>query len=214
MAGLGMMDSGRGPRPEVRKYPLIKEEGPLREEARYEYKLDQSSVILDIGAYQGKFAVGIFERYRPIIHCFEPITQYFQELRVNTRQTGAILHNYGVGARTELVQISVDGDQSSVVFGSEQYETVQIKSMSDIWAELGLSTVDLVKINIEGMEYDLLDHIVACGLHNSMRNLQIQFHQIPGYESRIATITETLQKTHRQTYYWRLLWENWELNTA
>jgi len=183
----------------------------MLEEVRYQYHLNANSIVLDIGAFKGIFATGISNRYHCWIHCFEPVRQYYEELYQLHLPSKVILHDYGVGPRTESAQIHVAGDRSSVILVSEQCETITIRSISEIWGDLSLSIVDLVKINIEGMEYDLLDNIIERGLHTRMRNIQVQFHEIPDYEARLAGIRAVLQKTHRQTYCWHMIWENWEL---
>ena len=78
--------------------------------------------------------------------------------------------------------------------------------------EHDIEYIDLIKINIEGSEYDLLDHLIETGLHTIVKNFQIQFHNIaPDSKDRMENIQEKLRKTHRQTYSYEWLWENWTI---
>jgi hypothetical protein len=73
-----------------------------------------------------------------------------------------------------------------------------------------IESVDLVKINIEGGEYDLLDHLIAEGLIERIRDVQVQFHDfVPGAEARRAAIRHGLEATHVVTYDEPFVWENW-----
>jgi hypothetical protein len=76
--------------------------------------------------------------------------------------------------------------------------------------------VDLMKINIEGGEYELLEHLIARGLTKRIRNIQVQFHEdvMAGAAGRMERIQSRLAETHHLTYQERFVWENWELSAV
>ena len=43
-------------------------------ELRFDYDLDDESVVLDVGGYQGQWASDLFSRYRCRIYVFEPVS--------------------------------------------------------------------------------------------------------------------------------------------
>jgi len=56
-----------------------------------------------------------------------------------------------------------------------------------------------------------LDRMAATGLLPLVVNLQVQFHEIaPDSHARMEKIRETLRRTHRPTYQYEFVWENWE----
>lgn len=76
-----------------------------------------------------------------------------------------------------------------------------------------MSNVDLMKINIEGGEYNLLEKMISSGLISKVDNLQIQFHDIKALDSenRMKKIWLALEKTHMVTWKFRpFVWENWK----
>lgn len=83
------------------------------------------------------------------------------------------------------------------------------------WLETHLpgKVVDLIKINIEGGEYDLLEHLLSSGMVKRFKNIQVQFHEdvIPKAEARMRKIHDELSKTHRVTFQKIFIWENWEI---
>ena len=71
--------------------------------------------------------------------------------------------------------------------------------------------VDLMKINIEGGEYDGLDKLVGTGLIKGIKSIQVQFHDfVPDAEKRVKDIHDKLQVTHIPTYQYEFVWENWQ----
>ena len=71
---------------------------------------------------------------------------------------------------------------------------------------------DLVKINIEGMEFDILPYILANGCTDCY--YQIQFHDfVSGAEEKREAIRETLRKTHDEMWCYDWVWESWKPKT-
>src|SRR5262249_51252950 len=74
-----------------------------------------------------------------------------------------------------------------------------------------IGEVSLMKINIEGGEYDLLENLIATGLISRIRDIQVQFHMdIPDAERRMHAIQSRLAGTHRLTFQYPFVWENWQ----
>lgn len=83
--------------------------------------------------------------------------------------------------------------------------------MGDILAELKLDNIDLISMNIEGGEYPLMTDILENNLTNKFKNIQIQFHEIDETsEVKRLQIREHLKLTHRETFCFPFVWENWE----
>jgi hypothetical protein len=72
--------------------------------------------------------------------------------------------------------------------------------------------IDLLKVNIEGAEYDVLNHMIGAGLHKRIKNIQVQFHQIDGvpYGVWYKEIEKHLSLTHTRTWHYPFCWESWQ----
>lgn len=72
--------------------------------------------------------------------------------------------------------------------------------------------IAVLKMNIEGGEYTLLQYIIGKGLHVFIRNLQVQFHLIDGQpcEELYNIIADSLKETHELTWRYPFVWENWK----
>lgn len=67
-----------------------------------------------------------------------------------------------------------------------------------------------MKVNIEGGEYELLDRLIDTHLVELFSNIQVQFHPIaPTSALAVQRLRIELMKTHRPTYQYDFVWENW-----
>lgn len=172
------------------------------ERLRYEYDLTPQSVVIDLGAYRGEWANEIHARYGCQVVVVEP-TEYIRDYT-----HGPIINK---AAGTHDGKMSFGGRAyytSTFETGDHEYECFNVNSLL-----VQYSHIDLLKINIEGAEYDVLSHMIAAGLHQHIKNIQVQFHQISGvpYERWYKDITDKLSKTHHLTWHYPFCWENWQL---
>lgn len=183
---------------------------------RLNYPLRASSLVVDLGAYEGKWSKQILDKFNCRVLAFEPVQAWFDIASENLRdRSKAQVFHYGVGGKTEQIDIVVDADGSSVFRSEGNKELITIRSIVDVCKEVIQEPVALIKINIEGGEYDLLDTILNNDLATKFDNLQIQFHNFPFLKdcaSRRNSIRERLAKTHRITYEYEWVWENWKKN--
>ena len=76
--------------------------------------------------------------------------------------------------------------------------------------EQTIERVALLKLNIEGGEFELLEHLLDSGEIERFENIQVQFHWFaPEAHRRMQRIHEQLTVSHQTTYQYRFVWENW-----
>lgn len=215
LAGLFSSAAGRFYRSEQQRrvIPWFRDNGD--ETLRLDYDLNEKSVVFDVGGYQGNWANEIFGRYACSVYVFEPVPQFFEKITKRFASNSRVkVFGFGLADKTSVVQIAVDKDASSVFRETSLMQSVHLVRACDFISGNEISRIDLMKINIEGEEYDLLDHLLDCGLTNRIRNLQIQFHDfIPDAEARMKKIQDRLRKTHYLTYQYPFVWENWTLSS-
>lgn len=181
---------------------------------RFNYDLNDQSIVLDLGGYEGQWASDLFARYQCPIFIFEPVAAFANRIRNRFAKNEKIqVHQYGLGGVSRSEEISIAGDGSSVFGKSRNKETIEIVDISG-WIENNLNTdqsIDLMKINVEGGEYELLDRLIETHLVDRIKNIQVQFHQVmPDSAARMERIQSQLMKTHKPTYQYTFVWENWK----
>jgi FkbM family methyltransferase len=183
---------------------------------RVDHVLDCDSVVFDVGGYEGKWIGKIFSRYDCTIHVFEPVLEFAN--RIERRFAGVEkvhIHKFGLGHVSQTRPISVMRDSSS--FYKEVGALRDAREVCALDFILGnrIETIDLMSVNIEGGEYDLLDHLIESGLMPKIKSIQIQFHGfIPGAEQRLMEIQKGLEKTHNLDFRFLFIWEGWSIENG
>jgi FkbM family methyltransferase len=121
--------------------------------------------ILDVGANIGMAAVW-FKTLMPEaeLACIEPDPRNLALARVNLAENGirATVFNCAVAPYAGRTRLGLDPDtgRSSLVdahlYAQDQFLEVQTRRIPEILDELGWPRVDLLKLDIEGMERDIL----------------------------------------------------------
>ena len=165
---------------------------------RLDYDLNNDSIVLDVGGYEGQWASDIFAKYGCRIYIFEPVSSFCHKIKDRfIKNTRINVHNFGLSDRNDELPISLDGSRSSTLYGDfSSSNKVNLKRFKE-WLQVeDLESIDLMKINIEGGEYALLKHIYEEGLMAKIKNFQIQFHDLnPNSQEEMKNIQKYLEKT-------------------
>lgn len=169
---------------------------------RYDYDLKPADTVIDLGAYKGEWANEIHARFRCQVVVVEP-TEYINDFKhgpIINKAAGTHAGKMSFGGRAYYSSIFEPGDH--------EYECFDVNELLNQY-----EVIDLLKINIEGAEYDVLSHIIGADLHTRIKNIQVQFHQVAGvpYETWYRGIEAKLMKTHSLTWHYPYCWENWQL---
>lgn len=178
---------------------------------RLDYDLNPESVVLDLGAYRGDFASEILSRYGAHLYLFEPVPAFVAHIRKRFEgMNNVTVLPYALGAEEGEVVLSLDADATSGFKSGSVNVAVQVKPICDVLGELGLKRIDLLKINVEGAEYDILKALVENGRVADIQDIQVQFHDfVDDAEEQLRNIRGHLMKTHYVTYAHNYVWENW-----
>lgn len=159
------------------------------EHLRYEYDLKPGDTVLDIGSYRREFADEIKRRYGCQVECFDALDNRAAWICNGTIKMGG-----------QYYYTSMFDDQSP----QQEFKCV------DIW-EFLQKEVAVLKMNIEGAEYELMNYILFEKVAKNVKNFQIQFHLVEGMqsESDYNSIALALSDTHELTWRVPFVWENW-----
>lgn len=141
--------------------------------------------IVDIGANVGSFALyAAQDSPAARIFCYEPEDRNYQLLRHNLRINGldgrVAAFPYAVGSsagpRTLAVGLSQLHAFADLREGPGR-QVVPCTTLRDIRAEHRLDTLDLLKMNCEGAEYEILG---ACssGDYDGLLNIRLEYHNL------------------------------------
>jgi FkbM family methyltransferase len=180
----------------------------IREPLRITYPLTSTSIVYDLGGYKGEWAKHIYDKYKCRIHIFEPMELFYTNIIAKFKGCPTVsVHPYGLSTsdRTETFHAAKDGTSSHHSKGPK----VEAK-LKDISHFIETNNIDLIKLNIEGEEFPLLERMIELGAIPKFNNIQIQFHSwVPNADTRRHAIRKELSKTHELTYDYAFVWENW-----
>lgn len=170
---------------EGRTYPHV----PFTSEVR---------VILDVGANCGATSVDLARRHPDaIVHAFEPGSEARAYLERNVAALpNVVVHPFGLHSSDQEATLylhETDLGQASTLLpaaGSARSEEVVLRSVAGWLAEAGIDRVDIAKIDVEGVEVDVLESLAPV-----LPGVQVLYVE---YDSRTARrrIDALLAPTH------------------
>jgi FkbM family methyltransferase len=120
-------------------------------------------VVVDLGSNIGASVVWFRTRFpRARIIAVEPDPTTFESLRMNTSQlTQLDLVNAAVGSFDGTAELRRSGASwsTSLVNGTPTGEQVSVRRLSTILEDLDVDQVDVLKVDIEGSEYELFSDL-------------------------------------------------------
>ncbi len=180
---------------------------------RFDYVVSSDSIIIDLGGYDGNWASDFYSRYMSNIFIFEPIQNFADNISNRFKANPKLkVFPSAIGNSERKDSMQLDGVGSSLFRGSNNKGIeVDVKDAKYLFDICGITKCDLLKINIEGGEFEVLPRLIETGLITSIDNLQIQFHKLSSDSSKdMYSIRHELSKTHECTWEYTWIWENWK----
>lgn len=177
------------------------------EKLKYQINLKEDGLVLDFGGYLGDFSANLLKK-NPKLQCkvYEPVTQfaYICQNRFKGNSKVEVI-NSGVSSDGRYLKMYVDGPRTkydSRIY-PDSFKSISINSILDT-----LKEVELIKMNIEGMEYECLAALELNDNLKKVKYLLVQFHNFDSnsakdYEAAIKTI----EKSHTSIFKYQWLWE-------
>lgn len=137
--------------------------------------------IFDVGANKGEWSQ-LVSKMNPscVIYAFEIVPSTFKELLQSTKDLGNVKQiNHGLSSQEGIITISLGHDSSTATgckiegmqFHNEYYDQeiqCKVRKASDYMREQGLECIDFIKIDVEGMDLQVIK-----GFDDQLRNVRI-----------------------------------------
>lgn len=161
--------------------------------------LSSSSTVVDLGSNQGNFALAVSDYFRCKPFCVEPDPQLYQALAANSVVSA---YNFAITTRTGSVRfyLAENGECSSLIPPTISKTIGEIEcravTMETLLAMIGKHQVDVLKVDIEGLETELLRSLDARVL-DRVNQLTVEFHESIGMGT-VKQVMETID--HIKTF--------------
>ena len=201
-------EDGRIQKKSVEKW---KSHNGLKEPMRYNYKLNEASMVIDLGGYSGTWSRNIIEKYNCNVHIFEPFPRWYKHCTDLFKENHKVkVFQQGASNKNELAQLFDGGQGASLHLTAPNSEKIQLIDFAEYISTI--EKVDLLKINIEGEEYAVLDTLYKNNMLTRIDNIQIQTHPfVKKARAKYMKMDYQLNTTHKKTYFYPWIWENWKL---
>jgi len=144
--------------------------------------LGSASIVYSLGiGTDVSFDVSLIESYGVTIEAFDPTPGSIEYVKNQRLPGGYRWHAVGIGARDEQATFFPPEDPNHISHTLLERQAtgdrairVEVRRLSSVMRDLDHGTIDLLKMDIEGAEYDVLDEIVERGL--SVQQILVEFH--------------------------------------
>jgi FkbM family methyltransferase len=127
--------------------------------------------------------LAMIRRFGVEVHAFDPTPASIQWVRAQTLPPRFHFHEIGLAAHDGTVRFVAPKkvgafNYAPALTGShcavEDAVTAPVQRLSTIHARLGRRPIEVLKMDIEGGEYEVIDDLLSCGV--PIRQLLIEFH--------------------------------------
>ena len=146
--------------------------------------LDEDSIVYSIGVgCDVSFDMEIIKQHNSCVYGFDPTPKSINWVSRNTLPDRFKFSDFGIGKKTGIENFHLPKNPD-YVSGSifqhanvREFDTVKVKmkSFQDITWELGHKKIDILKMDIEGSEYDVIDSILNSDVR--IDQILIEFHE-------------------------------------
>lgn len=171
--------------------------------------------ILDVGANIGAVTAALARRYRRArIYAFEPLPANYELLARNMAQFPNVAAlPYGLAAETRRATYCLSDNPLNFggggFYGGEADDAhsvadLPLVAVPEALARLHINSVDLIKIDTEGAEYDILTSLppaILCGVQVIVGELHGKPHDAELLD-RLATLFTVERRFHRGRVQW------------
>lgn len=169
--------------------------------------LKKNSVIIDCGGFNGEFADQILKKKFKKIYIYEPDRNYYNKLTKKYLHNANIkVLNLALHTKNKKIILSNNFNSSSIMEKSVNGSQVQAVCVKDEFKNY--NTIDLLKLNIEGAEYGVLDLIFRFNIDKKINSFLIQFHkEHDDREVKRNKILSYLRKKYKPVFSYKYVWE-------
>lgn len=195
---------------------FISDWSPLKGYER-KYQLQPGDVVLDAGAYPGDYTLFAARKVGPSgrVIAFEPGEQNRKVLERNIaaeKLNNITIIPKGIWNENARLRMDQDGLASTVVLSDDSDSEIEVTTVDEVVEALGLSRVDLLKMDIEGAEIQAIE-----GCRRTLENFSVNvciasYHIVDGTTTSHAMEkflreqgyeTESAYPRHLTTYGWK-----------
>jgi FkbM family methyltransferase len=147
----------------------------------YPNDLSQKSIVYSVGVGEEiSFDREIINRFGVTVYAFDPTPRSIAWVRTQTLPGQFIFHSVGIAAQDGVRRFTPPRDRRHVSHTLLQRDSpwaafeVPVRRLSTIMRDLGQTKIDLLKMDIEGAEYEVIADLLESSI--DVTQLLVEFH--------------------------------------
>tara|TARA_B100000029_G_scaffold495957_1_gene561594 strand:- start:249 stop:962 length:714 start_codon:yes stop_codon:yes gene_type:complete len=178
--------------------------------------LNSDSLFFDVGAHEGSVTSEIYNTYKCNIYSFEPDKETYNNLASIYEENDKVsIYNFALSNFSGRASIDTEyGSESFKLINDENSSNnnVEVKNIVEFISDNKLEKIDVLKLNVEGSEFEILNILISSKFINKIECLIIQFHKNTekATEER-ERIIKNLNLTHKNEFSYYFVWEKWNI---
>lgn len=171
--------------------------------------INSCSVVYSFGVGEdASFDIALIQRYDLTIHAFDPTPKSIAWVGKQNFPSNFVLHEYGIAAFDGKVSFNPPENPDHVshtLLHRPATQTdaisVSVKKLSTIMKELGHNHIDIIKMDIEGAEYEVITDIHRSNIRPEQ--ILVEFHhRFPGVGvAKTKEAIDTIRSMGYQLYH-------------
>ena len=147
-----------------------------------ENSLDKDSVVYAVGIGEDiSFDLALIDRFELTVHAFDPTPASLAWLEKQELPASFVSYPVGLAGYDGTAEFHAPANPAHVSFSMshqagnlEESVVVDVKRLSSLMEMLGHTHIDVLKMDIEGGEYDVISDLVTSGI--DVKQLLVEFH--------------------------------------
>ncbi len=156
------------------------------------------NVVIDIGANIGSFSI-LTGKDGTLVYAYEPMKNTYNLLKknveLNNLQNNVRIFNLGVADKTGSKKLYLNNKggsaYNSMYIKQKKFTTINCISLDDVFKNNNISKCDLIKIDVEGAEYEIFYNASSITL-DKINEIRMEYHNVNG--NNIEELLTYLQK--------------------
>lgn len=173
--------------------------------------LTKDSRVISVGiGVDASFDLSLIGKYNCLVHAYDPTPIAVQWVAANVHDRRFVLHEFALAGSDGVLELyppkGAGGDSASCVKYEHTAETpmrVPCRTLDSVLHELKFDRVDILKIDIEGAEYQVIHRSLADGSLEKVGQFLVEFHHaFPAFG-----LTATRQAVGAlRAFGWKIAW--------
>lgn len=171
--------------------------------------LNENSIVYSFGIGEDiSFDEEIISKHKCKVFGFDPTPKSIEWIKKYNISENFFFKNYGISSITGKVDFYLPKNSNHVsgssviqdnVNSNEKIE-VEMKTLTDIMIELGHNQIDVLKMDIEGAEYEVLENIINSNI--KIHQILVEFHDryIKNGKQKTKEIIEKLKSNNYKIF--------------